>query len=200
MMKMSPRINMKRILTAIACTLGLAVVAPAANAATITLDYGDAFFLGTVDPNNPPNPDNEIDFINSLIGLAQGALPAPCEFGPAGNTCDRVGSTLGNGPFPEAIALVDKDENEVNSMVAIGAFTYVLAKYDNTNAGSWVWLVSGAAGDTVEVPQSFSTGHDVSHISLFSADEFEQVPDGGAAVGLLGLAMLGVGYLRRRVS
>jgi VPDSG-CTERM motif len=190
---------MKKLLITVALGLGLVMTATTAHAAIITLAFGDANFLGTVNPGTPADETNTLNYINSLILLAPGATAVDCQL-DASEDCDRVGSTLA-GPFPMAVAEVGKVDLEVGdapSLVADAAFSYVVGKYDAQNAGTWVWFVSGVKDDTVVLPANFTSGHGLSHIGLYNGGV--SVPDGGATLGLLGLAMLGVGYLRRRIS
>jgi hypothetical protein len=80
-----------------------------------------------------------------------------------------------------------------------GGWTCILAKYDQDKAGSWVWLINdlppGVASVNFPATLPFTYKYGLSHYPLFIP---ANVPDGGSALSLFGLAMLGSGYLRYR--
>ena len=180
----------KTLLTAMACVLALGLSASTASALAI----GDARYLGWVDPSTPANASGEVQSINDLL-----ARPAPS--GPttiSGVTYVRSSNTCG-GPCPAATTTGNQqglvDANVDGTTISVTGFTYLLAKY-GTRAE--VWYIGGLTGSQT-IPLTGSNGNGTSHYSLYNLTT-TQVPDGGVTAGLLGLAMLGVGYLRRRIS
>jgi hypothetical protein len=195
---------MRKLLTITAMAVALGLVTATAHATTI-LAVTDASYVGSISPDTTPNPSNEIDYINFLISLTPGDVVLKDDGdGDDINDYERSLNTFAPGGLPQAsgVPSIPKNEDEVNTVVAPSAFSYILAKYDNEKAGALVWFLSGVAGETYEVPLTFpGTTQEVSHVSFYSADlGDEDVPDGGATIGLLGLAMLGVGYVRRRFA
>ena len=193
----------KTLLTAIACVFALGLTANTASALAI----GDANYLGYVDPGSPANAEDEVFYINTLLGIAPGGTlldvnPPPS---PPNTLYDfsRVDSTLDCSLCPAATTAGADSGNDPATSVDVDGWTYLVAKYGDV---SHVWYVVGLGTETL--PQSGfggfhpKTGEPVqnglSHYSLYNPGE--KVPDGGATAGLLGLAMLGLGYLRRRIG
>jgi len=188
---------MKRtIAIALACALGL--VFGAVNAEAISLTYGDGFYLGRIVDGVPSNPTDSASYINSVKVLAAGALATPCSLAITEN-CDRVGSTLVGG-FTTAVVTgtVKYETPPLSGSFNSTGFLYVLGKYGGggqSDGGTWVWFLNGGQ-TSVTLPQSFGAGGPgLSHIEFFN-----QVPDGGATLMLLGGALVGLGALRRKFS
>jgi hypothetical protein len=176
----------KSLLIAFAAVMALGLSASTASALAI----GDANYLGYVDPSVPANAAGEVQSINDLL-----ARPAPS--GPttiAGVTYLRSSNTCG-GPCPAATTVGADQGDPPAPTVFVTGWTYVLAKYGNT---AHIWYVGNLTGNQT-IPQTATPGGGLSHISRYNLTT-TQVPDGGVTAGLLGLAMLGVGYLRRRIG
>jgi hypothetical protein len=175
--------QMKKLLFSLACVIGLGY-----QACAIPLTIGDAKYLGSINDGIPSNPSDEAGYINNLVTLAAGA----------GNTVigtetyNRVGSTLA-GPFPAATSTDSvKDESGGTTIDATG-FTYVIGKYDAHLAGSLVWMIGPGDGE-VTLPDKYN-GKGLSHISLYNPTA---VVDGGTTIALLGLGLMGLGFVSRR--
>ena len=194
----------KLVAIASACVMVLGLTATNASA----LAVGDQYFIGHVNDGIPSSEAEEAQYINSLLVLSAGAAAAPCTVPSAvTETCDRIGSTLNVSGFADATATGSfKQDTGTPNSIDVTGFTYLLAKYDATKAGSWVWYVGGLTG-VQTVPQALGScgtakapsGCGLSHITLFNPSTVT-TPDGGLTVGLLGLSMLGLGYLRRRLA
>jgi hypothetical protein len=200
---------MKKTLLTIACGLAMALTAANAQAVPVTLAIGDAYYVGTVDPGSPADGDIELLYINFLLGMAPGdsiddvdidedPLNPPGatqhDFDRSANTCavlggcvlaTDVGADTGN-QFPGS---------DITNLDLSG-WTYLLAKYGNT---SYVWYVAGLTDVTLATPLGGGEDNGLSHYSLFNPGTIT-TPDGGTTLGLLGLAMLGLGYVRRHLS
>jgi hypothetical protein len=177
--------TMKKILITMACVLALGLGAAPASA----LSIGDTNYLGSVDPSSPANPPSEAEYINFLI-----SMPAPSSTTDDGR--DYVRSSNSCATFdgcPAATPVGADTNNDPLASVDVTGWTWLLAKYGTE---SHVWYVGDLAG-LVSVPLN-APGGGQSHYSLFNPTT--TVPDGGATAGLLGLAMLGVAYLRRRIA
>ena len=61
-----------------------------------------------------------------------------------------------------------------------------------------VWNISGLTGN-VAVPKTDVTGYGPNKCFLFTADA-TSVPDGGTTIALLGFALVGVDFLRRKLT
>jgi VPDSG-CTERM motif len=179
--------KMKKLLTAIACTLALGLSATTAQALTI----GDNRYLGSIVPGVPTNPTSEVSYINQLItmGLGTSTVIAPNTFTRSSRPCPSLGGC------PTA-TLVDAsvDQAPPGGPINVTGYEWLYAKY---GGDSHVWWIGGL-GAGVIIPPSNGTNNDLSHYALFNATG--RTPDGGATLGLLGLGVLALGYLRRRVA
>jgi hypothetical protein len=187
---------MKKTLLAIACGLVIALTAATAQAAPLTTT--EAAFLGTANPGRPANLADEIFYINYLLGMTlndtdTGINPPPdppntlYTFVRSGNACTGCALATATGATQ-----VDTggpvDLNVTN-------WTYLLAKYGNT---AYIWNVSNLT--TVTVTSNLAgVQNGLSHYALFNPGTVT-TPDGGATLGLLGLGLMGLGYLRRRLA
>lgn len=175
---------MKKLLTAIGCMLALALSASTAQALTV----GDSRYLGEVDPGTPTNPTDEVSYINFLRGMAAPSSQVDGigtnDFFRSANTCLALTGNVSCNPAAVTAGSI-KDDTDASNVIDASGFTWLYVKYGGE---SHVWYVAGLG--TVTVPE-----HGLSHWSLYDPTV---TPDGGATLGLLGLGMLGLGYLRRR--
>jgi hypothetical protein len=77
----------------------------------------------------------------------------------------------------------------------VSNYTYLLAKYGNT---AYVWYVADLTLVTITSNLS-GVQNGLSHYALFNPGTVT-TPDGGTTLGLLGLGLMGLGYLRRRLA
>lgn len=188
---------MKRITSAgkILCfTLGASawLLGTAANALTIN-DPGvvGSIYTGTQSSNVP----NEIDWANYLLGLGANASP----------TAD------GNTPLDGATEDYATGVNDYNGTLTGGtqvgpgadlsAFLWVLGKYNGQNAGYVLFYMPDYGTSIPQYPASLwttnPTQYALSHATGFGK---RSVPDGGLTVTLLGLALGGLAYVRRKLA
>ena len=183
---------MKKTLIALSCGLALALSASTAQAVTI----GGDGYLGSVNNGTPSNSDAQITYINYLIGMPLGDTDPPLEAGnppaPGGNifvrSLEPCTPDLGGCP-----AATDGISDQTPSgTVNVTGWEWLYVKY---GGGAHVWYVGNLSGNQA-VPLDGGQFGGQSHYALYNATT--TVPDGGATLGLLGLGMLGIGYLRRR--
>jgi hypothetical protein len=186
---------MKKTLLAIACGLVMALTAATAQAAPLTT--ADTTFLGTADPGSPASPADEIYYINFLLSMAPGTSdsdnPLP---NPPNTVYNFVRSSNACAGCPTATA-TGASQVDTGGPVTIDVsnYTYLLAKYGNV---AYVWYVANLT--TVTVTSNLSgVQNGLSHYALFNPGTV-RTPDGGTTLGLLGLGLMGVGYLRRRLA
>ena len=190
---------MRKKLLAIGSALAMTLLcASTASALAIDLTVGDANYVGVIIDGIPPNDDNEPLFVNSLIQVAPGDTD-PCLLVPS-EECNREDSTL--AIVLPAVPLTGqlKTETDVAENVLVNGWAYISGKYGND--GIHVWYIGNlAATDTVTLPANFdgNTGPGLSHWTLYTADQFD-VPDGGTTAALLGLSLVGLGMIRRRIN
>ena len=189
---------MRKKLISIGSALALMLLS-ASTASALTV--GDMFFVGTIIDGVPASPQDEINYINSLIQVAPNTLDATCNL-DTDEACDRtLSNQFAANTLPVAnLTLAQKVETGSTTFTA-GDYEYVLAKYGSgpSGGGSYVWYI-GTLDGTQSLPATFGTGGlAISHYSLYNAT-VTNVPDGGTTAALLGLSMVGLGMIRRRFN
>jgi hypothetical protein len=199
---------MKKKLLAIASAMAMTLVGVSTvSAATINLAVGDAYYVGVVIDGIPPNNDLEPAYLNSLIEVAPGAIdaaPTGCNYAQT-ETCNRVGSTLNGLPGVDLTGQSKTDTpNELSGNVLVNGWEYISGKYGND--GIRYWYIGGLLPtDFVTLPQKFlpgttgNRGGGLSHFTLYNVPG-RTVPDGGTTAALLGLSIVGLGMIRRRIN
>jgi hypothetical protein len=192
---------MGKTLVAIACALCVTLSASTATGAT-TLAIGGAYYVGLITPGTPSDPSSQVEYINALIQLAPSTVVVDCV---GTNDCDRTGSTIPTSSLGTALTATQTTvpENRIataSQNIAVSGYMYIIAKYAAGNAGAYVWYISGLTSVNLPTHAGGTDGaqHALSNYSVVTGTP--RVPDGGATAGLLGLALLGLGYLRRRVA
>jgi hypothetical protein len=161
--------------------LAVAITAVSFMSVAQALSINSAGVVGTIDPGTPSSPAAEIDYVNQLLSMGANSTVS---FG--GNTY-QTGANDFNGVVS---APVHSDES--GNATGSGAYTWVLAKYGNTD---WVFNIAALGGD---VPADMGKGGGLSHWAGFGGST--TVPDGGATVALLGVGLVGLGMMRRKLS
>jgi hypothetical protein len=190
---------MKKTLVTMACGLALVLAAAAVQAAPLSTT--DSTFVGTVEPGTPANDTLETEAINYLLGMTPGDTDTDVSLPPdppdytytlvrSDNDCaTELGGCTEVAP-PGSTTNYQDPAADVT--VNTGNATYLLAKYGQV---SYIWYVGDV--DSVEVDNGLGKGLGLSHVSLYGSTS---VPDGGTTAGLLGLGMMALGYLRRRIG
>jgi hypothetical protein len=108
----------------------------------------------------------------------------------ATSSTDYAGTLLGFG-------------QDLGAGMSIAAgWEYVMVKYDGKNAGYVLFYLGGAAGEVPAYSASIwlnteGQGYKISHATGFNP---VSVPDGGLTLGLLGMALGVMGFLKRKMS
>ena len=190
----------KTLIATIGGLMMLALSASTAQALTIlAANDTDPFFLGAVDPGSG-SPDDQAGLINNLLTIAADA-GADDGFSVTidGRLYNRSDNACVGCPAASTTGEL-ADDTDPSTTIDATNWVYLKAKYGNTMV---VWYVENI-NDTVQIPANFGPGGSapgagggLSHWVLYNPTP-PTVPDGGATLGLLGLGMLGLGYLRRR--
>lgn len=183
------RVKKAAALASFACSM---VFAANVNALTTA----DTRYLGNIDDGIPSNLSDEMAYINTLIAQPLGSGPTA-----VGSEQYTRSNNLCGGACPTAVLAGSTKNDNSNTTVNLGTggFTYLLAKYDASQAGAYVWYVGGLTGN-VTVPGNLgscgSSGCGLSHTSLFNPGSTTVAEPGTLAAFALGL--FGLALVRRR--
>jgi hypothetical protein len=184
----------------------LAVIGSTMAAQALTLTWNDR--IGSVRDGSPAGDAAELVYINTLLNsslltslntdftFSQGA--------PVGEVKTYNKHQAITGPVFTAFGVQTQNET---AGTGVG---FILAKYGDV--GEVLFQVNGAFtlpgnSESFELPWYKATGKNgqnkvgtgLSHYTLF-ATSTREVPDGGATVALLGVGILGLGAMRRKLS
>jgi hypothetical protein len=160
------------------------------------LNFGDGHELGTVAPDNPQGDADRVNYVNFMLALALGHSGTD-HIGPHSDVVTRTMNMF--SPLPAAILPVGGLTNGTGTTInltTLGTFDYLFAHYGGPHGGtSFVWDISSFTGGTITIPAALNR-YGLSGWSLI--DKFTPtVPDGGATIMLLGLALSALGMVRR---
>jgi hypothetical protein len=182
---------MKISLGKIAGILALSLLL-ATSGRAVTLSIGDANELGFVWYGIPSGDADRTAYVNHLVGMAVGTSDSAL-----GQSFIRSNNTFGT-----LATAVFASDGTGTSVDVTGGYTYLFAKYDGPNYGSEVWDISGLTG-TITIAAT-AGGYGLSGWSLFNPGSGGggggggNVPDGGTTAILVGLGLLGMGFVARR--
>ena len=187
---------MKKILT---ITCAVAVLAMSQLGAQ-ALSFSDA--LGWYTPPEPASAASEAGYINELLNATVTGL----------RTVDGVSYTSIAGDLTGYADVdaqdADKDETGTYTGIDVTGVNYLVGKYNGPNGAGFVWYVGDISG-TVDIPSTVTgAGYTrpsdgsalkggLSHTSAFDGEQ--SVPDAGATLALMGLALMGLEGVRRKV-
>jgi len=162
---------MKRILLGALCVM----VLPLAQA--ITIDFGTQW-----DKSNLPS---------QVLGFEGGT------FSDKGDIAGLLNSKAGTSFSASEIFKTDKPAEVDDQFAVPEGWNYLVVQYDGPNGGSVVIQLGGAGAlvpyESYDIWGGNSEQYKVSHYAVAGA-----VPDAGTTAALLGLGLLGVGFLGRR--
>ncbi len=195
------------VASAIPTTLGVAVSSPYV--------LGDIVLASTYTVPSGGQATRDMAMINTLVGMYNGTISSP------NLPYVLSGNDFGAPPLPDAVATGDvitpasgiSYALDGNVTITLGSgYRYLIAMYDGPNGGGTVWDLSAlAAGTVVELPafaqpngsSDMKTGkYGITTWSLFNPTTPPpppSVPDGGATVALLGLGLVALAGVRRRL-
>jgi hypothetical protein len=171
---------------------------PAAQA--LLLDFTSPYYVGEVRPGGG-NPGEEAAQVNNLTGLP--APSGPTDIGS--NTYIRSANYPAPFSFPTADATDSFKQDNGNTTVSFtGLFQYVVGKYNGDNGGLAVWFKEdGFEGPLTLMPfweYKDTPDGQVGQYALSHTTLLNPVPDQGMTLLLLGLALTGLAFVRRRIA
>lgn len=167
----------------------LALAAPAAKAIPL-VDWSN-HVVGTYTPASGYNNDAAVTIgANKLITWYNGgANPNP---DPNAVFSLTVGSGVPPPALPGAV-FGFKDEDAPFGAVNSATSNYVLGKYGNT---AYLFFIGNIDAGNITLPATFGGQNSLSHFVAFSR---ASVPDGGTTIALLGVCMLIMEGVRRKL-
>jgi hypothetical protein len=171
------------------------------------LAINDAGVVGTIKSGEPASIENEVGYINHLLGLNAGTvndLYADHIYNTS--STEYNGSVTADGAYRLEKDISQGVPNPNFTLQVQSGFDYVLAKYDGPNGGDVLFYLGGASftlpGNSYDIwTNNADKGYGISHWTAFNAGPDDpdrpHVPDGGTTVAMLGLAFAGLGATRR---
>jgi hypothetical protein len=151
-------------------------------------------YVGSITDGIPSNEANEAGWVSQLITLAPNATNVASN-NPAGEDLDRSSAPI---TWPITAVTFSKKEAEATLDLTplVTGYSFILAKYGASAPGgqqSLVYYVNGHIGEfTLPVTQGLS------HVTYFGGGT--SVPDAGASIALLGLGLLVLAAIRRKLA
>lgn len=177
-----------------AVMLGFALVVSSAQAIP-TLTSANADWSGIWGANQ-----NASD-LETIIGLAAGTLTEVYKQN-VGGTEEKAFAASYATTFDSLLDAADATitYDGAPDPVITGGRIFVYAK-DGTPRPHYVWEITGWNGtDTISIQDLYLTGGgSISHVSIFATAGTTNVPEGGATIALLGLALASLGLMSHRI-
>ena len=173
---------------AIGCVCSAGFVAQT-NAISLTFDQ--VTFLGQLDRVGG-GKDKEERYIAQLAGMTPNTTSSV-----DGRTYTRSGHGFDSLP---AADFEFRENHGHTGIILDGSYDYLLARYGSS--ATVIWYVGGLAG-SYDLPASYNGKDNVAHYSLFQSERGNnpsaavRIPDSGSTLGLLGLGVVSLGFLRR---
>jgi hypothetical protein len=142
--------------------------------------------VGSVDPGSPADETSETAYVNTLLGMS------------ANSVLNSGGKTYTTFAYDASGSIVDYLKFDTGTPAPVTGYQFILGKFGNT---SYVWELG--AGETFTMFSSegqFPQGdgnQGLSHYSVFNKTTTRRVPDGGTSIALLGMALIGLGGVRK---
>jgi hypothetical protein len=171
------------------CLLGLPVGIQA-----VTLDLTNA--LGRVQSGASANSAVDEAYVNSLVDRANGVSPSTYDF--ANHTYTLLNDPTAVLPFAIYVTGGGVGNDHVVDVGTTG-YRYLAMKYDGEVGSMLVWDILGMTGNLTVLGEDL--GKTQNNYMLFNGrgGDTPTIPDAGSSMVLMGLAILGLGWARRRI-
>lgn len=194
--------NRTKQIAASLCAIAVVSVALVQDASAVSLSFGDARDLGYIQFGIPSGDTYRTAYVNYLLDMSLGTVAVSDAGTGTNQTFTRSNVALGS--YPDAVFGVNGDASGSYNP-GNGTYLYMFAKYDGPNYGAEVWYIGGLNG-TIKIPTSAGspTRYGLSGVTFFEGvtqpGPANSAPDGGTTVALLGIAMTGLGLVRRKLA
>ena len=183
------------------CLAGALLGVTGAQAVVIS----DSRLLGTILPGTPASPENETEMVRFLVAALNTGSSGAVAFPGAGvslgdNPADGASPEVytlwapaGLGlpaPLPAATGVQTVTSNTTFNLGAM-QYDYIVAKFGSDAEAFWIGGLSGE----LTIPNLTGNQNGLSGFTLINGRT--NVPDGGATVALMGLALGGLSLSRR---
>ena len=187
----------KTLMAAIAITL---ITAPA-YALTLSTPGVVGVANSSVTSTAFGNPTVLTNIAQTLLNMAANtSTPTGCLVVTQGSSCYQTGPTEYSANLSGLTSTVVSGLNgQVQNIAGLG-YTWLLAKYNGPNAGYVLFYVPTFGTTIPAFPTTLWTSTNQYGISGYVAWGSTSVPDSGATLSLLGLALAGLGAFRRFVK
>jgi hypothetical protein len=175
---------------ALGCVLPFAVQATPITGNDATLLNA----IGYIQPGVDASSSTGESQVNSLLEWVSGTISDPSDD-------DFKFVTVAGGIYNETAVYFGPGGSSGNVDLGAGGYAFLAVKYDGAQGTLQVWDVSGLTG-SVTVAGQDENGKTPNVSYLFNAVQSHniQIPDGGTTIALLGFALAGVGFLRRKLG
>jgi hypothetical protein len=181
-------------------TLIVAVAFALLTAPAYALSLTDPGVVGAANGSTAPQgfgaPSTLLAVAQHLLDMAANtADPTGCNILPQGTSCYKTGTTEYSATLTGGTAVSGLNGASQN----VAGYEWVLAKYDGPNAGYVLFHIPtfGNIIPGLSAPLWTNTAGAGYGISGYMAWGSTSVPDSGATLSLLGLALAGIGAFRR---
>jgi hypothetical protein len=176
-----------------------AALAIAMGSSASAINLNDPGVVGTVTDGAPASIEDEVVYVNTLLGLGANVTQTIADELYKTSSTDYNGTVSADGAFK-------MNTTDAGFSLTVSGYEYVLAKYDGLNGGSILFFVDGG---TIVLPGTSEplwtnpggNGFGISHWTGFGPnDPPPSVPDAGSTLAMIGAAMTSLGFLRRKLS
>lgn len=171
----------------------------ASNSQALTIvTFDSATTIGLVTPGTATSTEDNAAYINSLVDRSNGGATSGFDFG--GQVYTLLHAQAAGLGYADAAGVIDQGAIGGDGVVDVSGFEFLIVKYDGAQGESYVFNVTGITGD-FQVPEEDLSGFGYNKYILFNgASTPTGVPDGGATVAMIGVGLLGLGAIRRKLA
>ncbi|HUS35061.1 MAG TPA: VPDSG-CTERM sorting domain-containing protein [Verrucomicrobiae bacterium] len=190
-MKITSKIKLGALLVA-------ALLASNSQALTI-VTFDSATTIGLITPGTSTSTVDNAAYVNSLVDRSNGGATSGFDLG--GQVYTLLHAQAAGLGYADAAGVTDQGAIGGDGVVDVTGYEFLIVKYDGAQGESYVFNVAGVAGD-FQVPDEDGNGFGYNKYILFNGATTPPtgVPDGGATVAMIGVGLIGLGAIRRKLA